>query len=160
MLALTLTAIEAYADLNLPEVSYIKANDIWGIVCLLFVAAALVECVVMDFYTHKRRHLPKDPRIQLNNEFETETVEEASNRGGTDHVKNIQTQTSFKRKSLRRQDLRVCAYQQPLDAVPCDEVSLRVKQVCSIVYPILFAIFNIIFWVQYYDTDKNESHKK
>ncbi len=53
MLTLTLVSIAAYSRLSLPAVSYVTNIDTWSITCLLFVAAALLECVIVDFLTKK-----------------------------------------------------------------------------------------------------------
>ena len=46
-------SIAAYSRLSLPAVSYVTNIDTWSITCLLFVAAALLECVIVDFLTKK-----------------------------------------------------------------------------------------------------------
>ena len=51
---LTTTTMSAGARASLPRVSYIKAIDIWMIVCLIFVFTSLIENAVVNVMSRKQ----------------------------------------------------------------------------------------------------------
>jgi len=55
---LTMTMISGEVRTNLPRVSYIKAIDVWMIVCLLFVFMSLIEYAIVNVLA--RRPAPPD----------------------------------------------------------------------------------------------------
>ena len=105
MLTLTLVSIAAYSRLSLPAVSYVTNIDTWSITCLLFVAAALLECVVVDFLTKK-------------------------NSRGRDSMDRIAEEKKRQLNCRGRID-----------------ISVKIKTMSRIAFPMLFVVFNVVFWI-------------
>lgn len=58
---LTMTTQSSGSRANLPEVSYIKAIDIWMSACMLFVFAALIEYALVNVLDRKQRRRTLHP---------------------------------------------------------------------------------------------------
>lgn len=58
---LTTTTMSAAARASLPRVSYIKAIDVWMIICLIFVFASLIEYAVVNVMSRKQPSKKNSP---------------------------------------------------------------------------------------------------
>ncbi len=147
MLALTLAAIGSYAKMSLPQVSYIKCIDIWAIACLLFVAAALTECVIVDYLTNNWNGVPKkcgrnnSPSRQMGDINEEYPLR-----------RNDKLQNSFDETILQQLVERIEAmnldknYSLPTKK---SQLALRIKRLSRVFFPVFFLLFNILFWSVY-----------
>ncbi len=141
MLTLTLVALASYAGLNLPTVSYIKCLDVWSITCLLFVAAALLDCVIIDFLqnlhtkrgnilgaengTQENEILPKDHKMEDCVSIE---IHDALEQNVSQNI-NANSKMDMNRKCVR--------------------IALGMKCFSRFIFPLLFLIFNVLFWYMY-----------
>jgi len=74
---LTMTTMSAGARSSLPRVSYVKAVDIWMILCMFFVFASLIEYAVVDVLA--RRKPPTGARVRPRHTRSTAAVMSMTN---------------------------------------------------------------------------------
>ncbi|KAH3836398.1 hypothetical protein DPMN_109768 [Dreissena polymorpha] len=137
---LTMTTQSSGVNASLPHVSYTKAIDIWMSTCLMFVFLALIEFAVANVLMRKDMNkgfkwknifsIPNS--AALNNKYEDGRDPEP----GGESVSKVPA-----KKKPVNMGMRYAMY--------CDVGS-------RILFPVLFAIFNIIYW-GYYLTQLNKN---
>ncbi len=129
MLTLTLVSISAYSRLSLPAVSYITSIDIWSLTCLMFVAAALLECVIVNFLAfRKTKQFPAmliEQSTMLIEKEHQEAAEDIEKRGVA---------------TTRSQRAKCCCCESRMHGHE------RIKRYSRVAFPMLFLVFNIVFW--------------
>ncbi len=128
MLTLTLVSISAYSRLSLPAVSYITSIDIWALTCLMFVAMALIECVIVNFLeTRKDKQAPDVEKMLSENE----------NKEGRNE--------DMREGSVTRSERPKCCSNSWIESRM--HVHERIKKNSRVAFPVLFLVFNIVFWI-------------
>ncbi|XP_053400592.1 glycine receptor subunit alpha-2-like [Mercenaria mercenaria] len=122
---LTMTTQSSGAKQSLPQVSYVKAIDVWMFTCLLFVFMALVEYSYVNVVTRKRTKALLQQRKQL--ELQPLT-------GDQNTEENGQVFPTHKVTLLRYE---------------CHIAARRIDKISRYVFPLCFLIFNTIFWTYY-----------
>ncbi len=149
MLTLTLVAIGSYSELNLPAISYIKCLDVWCLTCLLFVAAALMECVIVDFLFNfhktsaeevvtKSMKCGNDMTQMACNMEHCTPKEKKISCSNEDNVSCEDTIAEYPRITLKMESRRKWM-----------EIAMRIKWMSRLIFPFSFAMFNISFWYVY-----------
>ncbi|CAG7832575.1 unnamed protein product [Allacma fusca] len=83
---LTLTAMFAAVRQNTPNVSYVKALDIWMVVCIIFVFLTLVEyTVVLKLKSLKPKKKEKSPHLEAHTLSSINSGPAANGRNGSTH---------------------------------------------------------------------------
>ncbi|VDL87072.1 unnamed protein product [Schistocephalus solidus] len=123
---------------HLPNVSYIKAIDLWFFVCLAFVASTLAESVLAN-------------RMCT---FASREKEDQLSQPGTGISAFIPV--CKKRNRVSPEETAKTDSPQTTDQIPCQskevDYNLRVRwmdTVCLCAYPICFLLFNMIYWPWY-----------
>ncbi len=147
MLALTLAAIGSYAKMSLPMVSYIKCIDIWAIACLLFVAAALTECVVVDYLTNNWNVVPNKNARNISPKRQAGDNAEQYPLSMNEKVRNSFEETILQQLLEKLEALNMDTN----NSLPTkkSKLALRIKRLSRVLFPVLFLIFNILFWSVY-----------
>lgn len=144
---LTTTTMSGGARESLPRVSYIKAIDVWMIMCLLFVFASLIEYAIVNVVA--RRQIKAKPVKE----------ERMRHRGLTNNLQLLSGESPnltglirryLKVKSTRedegdRSETYLKTYDQELSkrrARTIDKISRKF-------FPLAFLVFNIIYWLIY-----------
>ncbi|KAK3100691.1 hypothetical protein FSP39_023858 [Pinctada imbricata] len=155
---LTISTQSSTVNASLPRVSYIKAIDIWMTTCLIFVFAALLEFSVANVISRRgsghshlvQRILRMTKRKWRGREYGIERSEEEKGlrkRGGKkekngntkDIIVNMDGTVDFKDS---KSDEKPLFSHGPLYAMYIDSA-------CRVLFPVVFAIFNIVYWVHF-----------
>ncbi|XP_019633826.1 PREDICTED: gamma-aminobutyric acid receptor subunit beta-3-like [Branchiostoma belcheri] len=100
---LTMTTLTSAARSSLPKISYIKAIDVYMVMCFLFVFAALLEYAAVNFQSNQRaRRERKKLRKQATEDKDKEVVNRDGNAGAAnDSLRNSpSTNACTKRVSI------------------------------------------------------------
>ncbi|XP_060575011.1 glycine receptor subunit alpha-2-like [Ruditapes philippinarum] len=121
---LTMTTQSSGAKQSLPQVSYVKAIDVWMFTCLLFVFMALVEYSYVNVVSRKKTKALLQQRQQA--ELLPLTQDPNKEENGILPVHKV----------------TVLKYE-------CHIAARRVDKISRVVFPLCFLIFNAIFWSYY-----------
>ncbi|XP_078608610.1 glycine receptor subunit alpha-1-like [Branchiostoma floridae x Branchiostoma japonicum] len=108
----------------MPEVSYVRAVDVWVVVCQLFVISALLEYAAVDFIRRREEHRPQT--LNHNN--------------GTLQVVCTDPKVPDPAPS--------CSTSPRRSRSPADKAK-RIDYICRVAFPTLFILFNVIYWAFY-----------
>lgn len=160
---LTITTQSSAVNASLPRVSYIKAIDIWMTTCLVFVFAALIEFSMANVLSRnsssEKEFLQRIFRMTKIGRIEKE-------KNGNDVTIGLrrrrQSQTDGEKK-----DLIVNEFGNVNLKSEANEKAEKVEQnkglvyasyldiACRVLFPAIFAIFNIIYWVYFWKLTVN-----
>ncbi|KAJ8297782.1 LOW QUALITY PROTEIN: hypothetical protein KUTeg_024313 [Tegillarca granosa] len=125
---LTMTTQSSGARAELPRVSYVKAIDIWMATCLIFVFAALVEFAYVNVLARVEQR--KKASIKDLPGFIHKQTEEEN--GGTENEWDKRKKKfRFLKSSANREKART------------------VDKVSRFLFPLIFVIFNVVYWTAY-----------
>ncbi|CAH1777603.1 unnamed protein product [Owenia fusiformis] len=127
---LTMTTQSAGARQTLPKVSYVKAIDIWMSTCLLFVFGGLIEFAVVNVLSRKevraRMSIRRKPEELNKNEYEM--VENGSSKKAPTYIRDPDGK----------------------------EKARFVDKISRVGFPLVFVIFNGVYWIFYSLWEINE----
>ncbi|XP_069946656.1 glycine receptor subunit alpha-2-like [Cherax quadricarinatus] len=135
---LTVSNQASETQLKIPQVSYIKALDIWMGVCTAFIFAALLEFTVVNYYWRKKLsspcHNPCRPKTTSDSWME---LMPQNGRGGEQTPQASPAadvaEFSISRADTRRYRLLAC----------------RIDEVSRYLFPVTFLVFNVAYWCYY-----------
>jgi hypothetical protein len=137
---LTLTALMAKADANLPKTAYIKAIGIYLWVCFVFTFAALVEFSVAAYMEKRRAMLHRAAKDQTEISLVSIAEQTGSETGSAINLSvpgRPKRKTSFISQKMNDPQL--------LEAMKPGNPDLYSR----VLFPLAFAGFNVFYWVYY-----------
>ncbi|XP_055689330.1 glutamate-gated chloride channel isoform X8 [Lutzomyia longipalpis] len=167
---LTMATQTSGINASLPPVSYTKAIDVWTGVCLTFVFGALLEFALVNYAS--RSDLHRENMKKKRRELEQASLDAASDLLDTD------SNATFAMKPLVRhpgdplalEKLRQCeVHMQPPKRPNCCRSwlskfptrncsrSKRIDVISRITFPLVFALFNLVYWSTYLFREEEET---
>lgn len=122
---LTITTQSSSLAKNSPVGSFTKASDVWMATCLVFVFAAFIEYSIVNTLSRKLRK------------------SQSSTKKSTNGNSGLENDTELK-KTIIATGLKDCV----MDNISSDP-AMAVEIASRICFPILFLIFNLIYWAYY-----------
>lgn len=136
---LTMSTQTSGARADLPRVSYIKAIDVWMATCLAFVVAALVEFAYVNVLTRKaRRRSSVDSSCDSVGKAGFYDIQQNGDPGPPVDVAKAKLKESICSK------IACCGKNSGLSR------ARAVDKTSRILFPIVFILFNIFYWVFYF----------
>ncbi|XP_073457087.1 gamma-aminobutyric acid receptor subunit alpha-3-like [Aquarana catesbeiana] len=162
---LTMTTLSISARNSLPKVAYATAMDWFMAVCYTFVFSALIEFATVNYFT-KRGWAWDGKRAQEGQTFKIKEpiilAKKSSttyNIVGTTYTLNIKEPalaTIAKNAALPPPPLSPPhAELKPLDGKKTYNSVSRIDKISRIVFPVLFAIFNLVYWATYVNRESS-----
>ncbi|XP_066247585.1 glutamate-gated chloride channel isoform X4 [Euwallacea similis] len=155
---LTMATQTSGINASLPPVSYTKAIDVWTGVCLTFVFGALLEFALVNYASRSDMH-----RENMKKQRRQVELEHAQSLDGASDMIDTDSNTTFAMKPLvrapgdpmRLEKAHCEVHMQPrpnccrswLSKFPTR--SKRIDVISRITFPLVFALFNVIYWSTY-----------
>ncbi|CAB60529.3 Ligand-gated ion channel 50 [Caenorhabditis elegans] len=115
---------------SLPKASYVKAIDIWMFSCVGFIFFSLIELAIVAYNDKMHDQRLREVRCSVGN----------LNSNGIGQY-NSTTRRSFVELSARR--------------AKGSELGASIDRVASMLFPTMFALFNLVYWAYYLTTSMN-----
>ncbi|XP_050497431.1 glutamate-gated chloride channel isoform X2 [Diabrotica virgifera virgifera] len=157
---LTMATQTSGINASLPPVSYTKAIDVWTGVCLTFVFGALLEFALVNYASRSDMH-----RENMKKQRRQCELEHAASLDATSDLIDTESNATFAMKPLVRhpadpmslEKVRQCEiHMQPTRPNCCRSWlskfptrSKRIDVISRITFPLVFALFNVIYWSTY-----------
>nr|CAD7398598.1 unnamed protein product [Timema poppensis] len=166
---LTMATQTSGINASLPPVSYTKAIDVWTGVCLTFVFGALLEFALVNYASRSdmhRENMKKQRRqCELEHAASLEAAADLLEDGGTTFAMGVAGKCGLFQKPLVRhpgdalalEKARQCEiHMQPKRENCCrtwlskfPTRSKRIDVISRITFPLVFALFNLVYWSTY-----------
>ncbi|XP_041982653.1 glutamate-gated chloride channel isoform X3 [Aricia agestis] len=157
---LTMATQSSGINASLPPVSYTKAIDVWTGVCLTFVFGALLEFALVNYASRSDMHRENMKKTRRE-------MEAAASMDAASDLLDTDSNTTFAMKPLVRgadPKIRQCEIHMSPPRKNCCRLwiskfptrSKRIDVISRITFPLVFALFNVIYWSTYLFRDEEE----
>ncbi|XP_062714817.1 glutamate-gated chloride channel isoform X3 [Aedes albopictus] len=182
---LTMATQTSGINASLPPVSYTKAIDVWTGVCLTFVFGALLEFALVNYASRsadRAADIQRENMKKKRREMEQVSLDAASDLLDTDSNATFAMKPLVRHPGdpMAMEKLRQCEVHMqppkrpnccrtwwsrfptsPLKKVPCFgrgqcSRSKRIDVISRITFPLVFALFNLVYWSTYLFREEEE----
>ncbi|XP_013098435.1 glutamate-gated chloride channel isoform X9 [Stomoxys calcitrans] len=166
---LTMATQTSGINASLPPVSYTKAIDVWTGVCLTFVFGALLEFALVNYASRSDMH--KENMKKKRRDLEQASIDAASDLLDTDSNATFAMKPLVRHpgdplalEKLRQCEVHMQAPKRPnccktwLSKFPTRQCSRskRIDVISRITFPLVFALFNLVYWSTYLFRDEED----
>ncbi|XP_038121550.1 glutamate-gated chloride channel isoform X16 [Culex quinquefasciatus] len=166
---LTMATQTSGINASLPPVSYTKAIDVWTGVCLTFVFGALLEFALVNYASRSDMH--RENMKKKRRELEQASLDAASDLLDTDSNATFAMKPLVRHpgdplalEKLRQCEVHMQAPKRPnccrswLAKFPTRKCSRskRIDVISRITFPLVFALFNLVYWSTYLFREEEE----
>ncbi|XP_077300295.1 glycine receptor alpha 1 isoform X3 [Arctopsyche grandis] len=164
---LTMATQTSGINASLPPVSYTKAIDVWTGVCLTFVFGALLEFALVNYASRSDMH-------RENMKKKRRELESAQSMDAASDLMDTDSNTTFAMKPLVRhpgdllamEKVRQCEVHMQPPRPNCCKIwlskfptrSKRIDVISRITFPLVFALFNLVYWMTYLFREEAEEN--
>ncbi|XP_075984302.1 glycine receptor alpha 1 isoform X11 [Anticarsia gemmatalis] len=148
---LTMATQSSGINASLPPVSYTKAIDVWTGVCLTFVFGALLEFALVNYASRSDMH-----RENMKKNKKDMVIDPQANIDAASDMMDTDSNTTF--AMLARCEVHITRQKNccRLWMSKFPTRSKRIDVISRITFPLVFALFNLIYWSTYLFRDEDE----
>ncbi|XP_059471439.1 glycine receptor subunit alpha-2-like [Neocloeon triangulifer] len=147
---LTISSKASGIQAGLPQVSYVKAMDVWMGMCTTFVFSALLEFTLVNYLWRRGDSSPllKQDSPPLG----TKVVYQPQNDSAND--KHSDNDACYSVTAAEESQQNSCGEERPLPkksvkGKASKYMAKKIDQVCRVGFPFMFLVFNICYWLYY-----------
>ncbi|XP_074655681.1 glycine receptor subunit alpha-2-like [Tubulanus polymorphus] len=160
---LAVTTHSAGSRSQLPRVSYIKANDVWTSSCMVFVFGALMEFALANLLARREFKYRRAASLRVKHQT---AISDADGKSSKRYQNGDISVISSAQQNNHDTNIEQTAppgdhhgiVHPPCACIAFGVTAKRVDVVSRYLFPFLFLIFNVAFWLYYYKPSCSKCH--
>ncbi|XP_048453842.1 gamma-aminobutyric acid receptor subunit alpha-5 [Rhincodon typus] len=153
---LTMTTLSISARNSLPKVAYATAMDWFIAVCYAFVFSALIEFATVNYFTKRSWAWDGKKAYEAFQSKKKEALAKTMNNayaiGGMTYTPNI-TKDSVIPSISKSTAVQMRAEERASESKKSYNSVSKIDKMARVVFPVLFGIFNLVYWATYLNRD-------